>query len=83
MIVAICRNRLWRNAHIYGNTRFVICLSGKAVFFVGKVCIFLCGENPDKILEFCGEGLTQFNTVVRAAKLCGCGEAGFNIGAAI
>ena len=69
VIVAICRKRLWQNAHTHGNTRYAICLSGKSVFFVGKVCIFLCGENPDKIVDFCREALTHVNTVVRAGGL--------------
>jgi len=68
VIVAISR-QCWRRAHAYGNTRCGICLSGKAVFFVGKVCIFLCGETPDKILVFCREGLKHVNAGVRAVRL--------------
>ena len=55
--------------YIYDNTRLAICLSGKSVFFVGKVCIILCGENPDKNVVFCREGLTHVNTAVRASGL--------------
>jgi hypothetical protein len=39
----------------YDNTKCAICLSGKYVFFVGKVCIFLCGEFPYKFVIFCRE----------------------------
>ena len=59
----------WRKAHIEANIRFAICLSGKYVFFVGKVCIFLCGENPYKNVVFCREALTRVNTAVQAARL--------------
>jgi hypothetical protein len=35
---------------------------------VVKVCIF-CGENPDKYVVFCRDGLIQVYTVMRAASL--------------
>jgi len=41
---------------------------------VGKVCIFLCGENPDKNVDFCREGLTHVDTAVRAGRLKGAGK---------
>ena len=44
-------------------------MSGKSVFLVGEVCIFLCGENPYKNVVFCREGLTHVNIVVRAGGL--------------
>lgn len=65
--------RLGLNAHINDNTRCAICKSGKYVSFVGKVCIFLCGENPYKNVVFCREALTHVNTAVRAVRLKGCG----------
>ncbi len=67
--MAIYRKRLWQNAHIYHNTRCAICLSGKAVFFVGKVCIFYCGENPYNNVFFCREGIDTVHTEVRAVRM--------------
>jgi hypothetical protein len=67
MIVATCRKRLWCKARIEGNTRFAICLSGKSVFWCRESLYFLCGENPDKNVDFCRDALTHVNTPVRAA----------------
>ena len=51
-------------------------MSGKAVYIVGKVCIFYYGENPYKNGIYCREGMTRVNTVVRAGRLkdAGCGQ---------
>ena len=71
------------NAQIYVNTRCAICLSGKAVFFVGKGCIFLCGENPYKFVDYCREGmypcvggsLTHVNIIMHGNRLSGHNDA--------
>ena len=53
--LATCRKRLWQKAHLQSNTRCAVCLSGKPVFFVGKACIFWCGEFPDNNVYICRE----------------------------
>ena len=43
-------------------------LTQDSPFVCRESMYFYCGENPYKNVVFCGEGLTQVNTVVRAVR---------------